>query len=394
MLNRKFATFNSRTNHSRDVGNNKMKNMKYHILIFILLNSFLITSCSNNEEEDDLNITNRPPNNFLLLQVENNSVNVSLTPVFSWESTGDPDGDSVNYTFLMNQGLVNPSTVILSNIQTNNFTLPTSLDSNTTYSWQVIAFDGNGESSSSDIFNFTTQEDIYRYKLYYMQYPYETNINDLTRSASITRNNEGSIIERNGGVFDANLDPAVGFTYRFSEDIYDEITYIGGKIILEKKSNDPQLIIPTFKRTLFLNQNQQIIQKIIETSESPVIDTLNYEYDLSGKLSSIKTNLKESFFYFNNNDNLDSIISNKYNDQMQLIEKTLEKFEDYDNAVNPIKNLSIFEELFTRSLSVNNYSFYLFEKTTITQNSQSFFSTYREWNLIYDNNGNVLFNEF
>ena len=371
-----------------------MKNMKYHILIFILLNSFLIISCSNNDEEDDLNITNRPPNNFLLLQVENNSVNVSLTPVFSWESTGDPDGDSVNYTLLMNQGLVNPSTVILSNIQTNNFTLPTSLDSNTTYSWQVIAFDGNGGSSSSDVFNFTTQENIYSYKLYYMQYPYETNINDLTRSASITRNNEGSIIERNGGVYDANLDPAVGFTYIFSENIYDEITYIGDKIILEKKSNDPQLIIPSFKRTLILNQDQQIIQKIIETSESSVIDTLNYEYDLSGKLSSIKTNLKESFFYFNNNDNLDSIISNKYNDQMQLIEKTLEKFADYDNAVNPIKNLSIFEELFTRSLSVNNYSFYLFEKTTITQNSQSFFSTYREWNLIYDNNGNVLFNEF
>jgi len=364
--------------------------MKHHKSILILLTFLHIISCGNDNEPI---ITNLPPNNFQLLEVENNSINVSLNPQLKWESAEDPDGDAVSYTLLMNKGEVNPSEVISSNIQTNNFTLLTSLDGNTKYSWQVVATDDNGESTSSEIFLFTTEENIYSYILYYMQYSTQTFIGDLTKSVSIKRDNEGSIIRRDGGIYDANVPPSVGFKYLFSEEIYDEITYRGNEIILKKQSNDPQIVIPIYKRTFIKNQNQKIVQKIIETSQPFRIDTLNFEYDLSGKLSSIKTNLKESFFYFNANDNLDSIVSNKYNSQMELIEKTLEKFRGYDNAANPTIGFSIFEELFTRSLSANNYSSYLFEKTIITPNSHFYSSRYREWNLKYDNNGNIIFNE-
>lgn len=129
--------------------------MKYLKPFLILLTFIFIISC---RKDDDSTIDNRPPNNFRLLQVENNAINISLNPLLTWENSEDPDGDLVTYTLLIDQGQVSPSTVISSNIQTTNFTLTTSLDNNTIHSWQVIATDSNGGTTSSEIFQFTTQE--------------------------------------------------------------------------------------------------------------------------------------------------------------------------------------------------------------------------------------------
>ena len=129
--------------------------MKYLKPFLILLTFIFIISC---RKDDDSTIDNRPPNNFRLLQVENNAINISLNPLLTWENSEDPDGDVVTYTLLIDQGQVSPSTVISSNIQTTNFTLTTSLDNNTIHSWQVIATDSNGGTTSSEIFQFTTQE--------------------------------------------------------------------------------------------------------------------------------------------------------------------------------------------------------------------------------------------
>ena len=129
--------------------------MKYYKQILTLLTFLFIMSCG---KDDDSTITNRPPNNFQLIQVDNNAINISLNPQLIWESALDPDGDTVTYTLLLEQGQTNPSTIISSNLQTTNFTIITSLENGTTYSWQVVASDVNGGTTNSEIFNFTTQE--------------------------------------------------------------------------------------------------------------------------------------------------------------------------------------------------------------------------------------------
>ena len=252
-------------------------------------------------------------------------------------------------------------------------------------------------SSSDEAEILENQDTLDSYLLYYMNYPKETNPVDLTKLVTITKNNEGIITERIGGVYDANLDPAVGFKYFFSEKIYDELTYQDNTIIIEKKSMDSDLVIPTCKRTLIFDENQKIIQKTIETSAPDKTDTIDFQYNVNGKISKILykgPNIpKETSFYFNNNENLDSIVTIEYELESDKTIKTLERFENYDSAENPIKELFIFEELFYRSLSRNNYSLHWFEVFITTPSSSSFSSTYREWDLKYDANGKVIFDE-
>ncbi len=94
----------------------------------------------------------------MLLEIRNNALDVSLNPQFSWGRATDPEGDSVTYSFLLEVGNGTPNNVLASSLQTTDFTVNNSLEINTTYSWQVIASDGNGGTTNSEVFSFTTRE--------------------------------------------------------------------------------------------------------------------------------------------------------------------------------------------------------------------------------------------
>ncbi|MEY8759682.1 hypothetical protein [Chryseobacterium tongliaoense] len=61
-----------------------------------------------------------------------------------------------------------------------------------------------------------------------------------------------------------------------------------------------------------------------------------------------------------------------------------EVFKGYDNYKNPTKKLRIFDELFNRSLSENNYSSY--EKNEYDNSGHSISFVERKWTLYYKNN--------
>lgn len=127
-----------------------MKNKK---LSLCLISLFLILSCGS---DDDVP-SNRPPNDFQLIQPENNAVDIVLNPQFIWERANDPEGDTVTYDLLLDPGLEDPSTIIASNLGTTNFTITSSLENSTDYSWQVIASDGKGGTTNSVILSFATK---------------------------------------------------------------------------------------------------------------------------------------------------------------------------------------------------------------------------------------------
>lgn len=138
-----------------------MKKNKLAFFGFIII---LISACGGgddngiNPDPDPDPIVNMPPGNFSLLQVQDNETNVILNPELIWETSIDPDGDVVTYKLLFDLGSGNPSTVVASNLQTTTFTINSTLEYKTSYSWQVIATDSKGASTNSEIFTFTSRE--------------------------------------------------------------------------------------------------------------------------------------------------------------------------------------------------------------------------------------------
>ena len=68
---------------------------------------------------------------------------------------------------------------------------------------------------------------------------------------------------------------------------------------------------------------------------------------------------------------------------------TEEHFSGYDNSDNPLKALIGLEEMFYRSLSRNNFTFYSMKKID-TDKSPSYY-TEMQWDLQYDGNNLPIF---
>lgn len=86
----------------------------------------------------------------------NGSTGVSTTPILSWNSSSDPDGDAVTYDVYLDTTsnpttLKTPSSISVTQLQI------TALSASTLYYWKVIAKDNRGGSNSGGPWSFTTQ---------------------------------------------------------------------------------------------------------------------------------------------------------------------------------------------------------------------------------------------
>ncbi len=77
-----------------------------------------------------------------------NAGNITL----KWNSA-DLDGDALTFTLYLDT--ISPPTTILGETDSNSFNA--TLDSNTIYYWQVVAADGAGNNTRSEIFEFRTK---------------------------------------------------------------------------------------------------------------------------------------------------------------------------------------------------------------------------------------------
>jgi hypothetical protein len=101
--------------------------------------------------------SNRPPGGFSLIQVQDRAEQVSLLPELSWTNSTDPEGDTVTYQLLLQEGTADPTAVIERGITATQYTIANPLKFNTPYSWKVIAEDGKGGKFNSAVFSFTTR---------------------------------------------------------------------------------------------------------------------------------------------------------------------------------------------------------------------------------------------
>jgi outer membrane protein assembly factor BamB len=105
--------------------------------------------------------TNTPPTKPTNLNPANGASGVSVTPTLSWDESTDDDGDDVTYDLYLGtdeENLEEDPVVKVSDLGTNSYTFTTeeSLKYEATYYWKVIAKDGRGGKTSSDVWSFTT----------------------------------------------------------------------------------------------------------------------------------------------------------------------------------------------------------------------------------------------
>jgi len=87
---------------------------------------------------------------------------------FNWQKSSDQDyGSTITYSFLFGKKRDLSDKKAYRKLTTNSFKLNEKLKNETTYYWQVIAVDNNGnETKSSSIFNFTVNSTPSVPKLY------------------------------------------------------------------------------------------------------------------------------------------------------------------------------------------------------------------------------------
>lgn len=211
--------------------------------------------------------------------------------------------------------------------------------------------------------------------------------------------NGGKIVKRIGGLLYIN--PATGYDYMFSTDYYLELTYHNNQITIAtyifgntSAAND---------QIIFKNTHNQMVKKVVKPYDNVRIDTIAYTYNSNGFLiKSINERhylhdnfivTETSLYYYNGNNNLDSIVSRVFDEEGEFIwDKKVAIFSNYDNSPNPLKDMIIFDDIFYRSLSRNNYSSYaLFQYNAFGKwiKRES-----RTWTFIYDKDGNIDFDQY
>lgn len=119
----------------------KILNLPLFLMVFVLL---FISSCKQE---------NLLPGYVSLSLPANSSTDVALNASLSWQAAIDPDGDAVTYDVYFGTEAT-PSTVA-STGQTGTTYAP-AFAANTTYYWKVVVKDGNGGTSESAVWSFTT----------------------------------------------------------------------------------------------------------------------------------------------------------------------------------------------------------------------------------------------
>ena len=113
-------------------------------------------------------------------------------------------------------------------------------------------------SCNSDDNSSTIPEPSYHINEYFfnnMIYPNGV-MENLDNLVKIEYDSNLNITQRKGGY--SSFDPASGYPYIFTDNLYDQLTYSSNEILIEKKTTS-SFSIPKFERKIFLEPNKHII---------------------------------------------------------------------------------------------------------------------------------------
>lgn len=142
-------------------------NLKILLAVVITVSLSIRCSSENGTEEPTIGETpttpdengeteNAAPASFGLISIEHGSDEVELRPTFEWAESVDPENDTVTYTLYLDQQ-EDPTAQIATNLNSLSYGLDYDLEFAATYFWKVVANDGNGNATTSNIYSFKTR---------------------------------------------------------------------------------------------------------------------------------------------------------------------------------------------------------------------------------------------
>ncbi len=101
-------------------------------------------------------VENNPPDVPSNPSPAHGATGIDLDTALSWTG-GDPDGDPVTYCVYFGTSDSPPN--VVDNQSSTTYSISNSIAYNTTYYWKIVAWDNQGMSSASSIWQFTTKEE-------------------------------------------------------------------------------------------------------------------------------------------------------------------------------------------------------------------------------------------
>ncbi|MEA1980694.1 MAG: leucine-rich repeat domain-containing protein [candidate division Zixibacteria bacterium] len=131
------------------------------LVTFLFFSIVMAIGCSDSSTNNDNTVTNQPPENPSNPTPDIGDTAISLTPQFSW-SCSDADSDSLHYYVRLktdpqitaSDNLTGAITDTFYNYTSYNFS--NYLEPYTTYYWQIVAGDNDGNTTKGPIWNFKT----------------------------------------------------------------------------------------------------------------------------------------------------------------------------------------------------------------------------------------------
>jgi hypothetical protein len=202
------------------------------------------------------------------------------------------------------------------------------------------------------------------------------------------------VIKRQGG-----LSPApywFGFDYLFNNDVYEDVTYGRDSVVIQRKTSDTGNDLD-YRKVIYFKDNK-IFRTVVSRDDRLYITYLYF--NSSGRIyRTVETTWQkrgsETFYLAVNVKDFSYAGSNlirvegEHTTVQNYKSKTVELFENYDEAPNPTRNLIIFDEIFYRSLSGNNFRKYSYDYRTETPGN--FLTSRRTWEFEYDSDGVPVF---
>lgn len=183
---------------------------------------------------------------------------------------------------------------------------------------------------------------------------------------------------------------------------YEELTYNGNTVTILQKSSNPNNNVSENRRVLTIEAGKLTKKTDFDEYNEKFTET-NYQYNADKIVSYsfykkfytgvMYLDSKSDIYYNVNSNNVDSIVTknaeydynlNFYVLNNNTLKRTVEIFSGFDQSSNPLKNLGIFDQLFYRSLSINNFKNYQL-KTYDENGNLDLASAQKNWTFFYEN---------
>lgn len=225
------------------------------------------------------------------------------------------------------------------------------------------------------------------------QYPFATSSELVAKS--IFQYSDNKAIKRSG----SHLQVFGGYDWNsYTDKVYDLVSYGNSTVSLQSHNDlfSPAPKRPKWEIELVDGKPSRKISFVFYGGMYIPGDTALYYYSSNKQIQKIEyhsTAQGSSYLYtknftFDTNGNLQKVTSIYLKKPGNVLFSTQELFELYDTKTNPLMHLWLWDDLYYRTLSTNNFAKYTFQKFDASNNLVDAFSA--SLDLRYDASGNII----